>query len=192
MVNAVESLGRTVRVAEEPAALKGADAVILPGVGAFGDGMEGLRKRDFVDALGEIVLAKRKPFLGICLGMQLLATEGLENGHHAGLDWVSGTVRRLVPDDPRLRVPHIGWNDVRIQRKSLLLEGIEEAPVFYFVHSFFLDPAASSAEAVTSTCWHGLDLAATVEQGNIFGVQFHPEKSQRAGLQLLKNFLALS
>lgn len=192
VVNAFESSGRRVRVADEPSALKEAAVLILPGVGAFGDGMEGLRKRDLVDALTDEVVGKGKPFLGICLGMQFLASEGLEHGRHAGLGWIGGTVRRIAPTDKKFKVPHIGWNDVRIVRQSGLFEGLEEAPVFYFVHSYYLAPEDGVTDAITSTCWHGVTMAATVERGNIFGVQFHPEKSQKAGLTLLENFLRLA
>lgn len=192
VVNAIEALGTAVRVTNDPSTLKDASALILPGVGAFGDGMEQLRKRDLVDPLADEVVGKGKPFLGICLGMQFLAEEGLENGRHVGLGWIGGAVRRIDPPDKKFKVPHIGWNDVRIERKSLLFEGLGEAPVFYFVHSYFFDPSEDTAGAITSTCWHGVTMAATVERDNIFGVQFHPEKSQRAGLTLLQNFLRLS
>jgi glutamine amidotransferase len=189
VVNALESLKRRVRVTDEPSALREAAAIILPGVGAFGDGMDGLRKRDLVEALGEEVRGRRTPYLGICLGMQFLAREGWENGTHAGLDWLPGVVRRIEPADPAVKVPHIGWNDLTIERPGILFEGLDEAPVFYFVHGYYFEPDPAARDAVTATAWHGVAMAASVERDNVFGVQFHPEKSQRAGLRVLENFL---
>ncbi len=190
VANAIEALGRQAQVVEDARGLRGASAIILPGVGAFGDGMEGLRKRDLVDVLTEEVVGKGKPFLGICLGMQVLATEGLENGRHLGLGWIPGTVRRIEPAEKRFKVPHMGWNDVQSERPSRLLEGLPEAPVFYFVHSYYFDPAPDSVDTVTATAWHGAKVPAVIERGHVFGVQFHPEKSQRAGLKVLENFLS--
>jgi glutamine amidotransferase len=188
VVTALESLGRTAVVADGPAALADARAIILPGVGAFGDGMDGLRKRDLVEPLTEAVLGRRVPYLGICLGLQFLAREGFENGRHEGLGWIPGVVRRIASDDPRVKVPHIGWNDVNIRRRGVLLNGVEE-PVFYFVHGYYFEPDPDAVDVVTSTCVHGVTLTATLERDNIFAAQFHPEKSQRAGIRLLENFL---
>jgi glutamine amidotransferase len=123
--------------------------------------------------------------------MQVLADEGLENGRHAGLGWISGTVRRIASTAKQYKVPHMGWNDVQIERSSRLLAGLPEAPVFYFVHSYYFDPAPDSQETVIATASHGMKIPAAVERGNIFGVQFHPEKSQRVGLTVLENFLKL-
>jgi glutamine amidotransferase len=188
VVNALEALGRTAVVADGPAALARARAIILPGVGAFGDGMEGLRKRDLVDPLTEAVLGRRVPYLGICLGLQFLAREGFEHGSHEGLGWIPGVVRRIESADPRIKVPHIGWNDVDVRRRGILLDGVDE-PVFYFVHGYYFSPDPETADVVTSTCVHGVTVTATLERDNIFAAQFHPEKSQRAGLRLLENFL---
>jgi glutamine amidotransferase len=189
VVNAVEALGRAAKLVDKPGDLREATAFILPGVGAFGDGMDGLRKRDLVEALGEEVVVRRKPYLGICLGLQFLADESEENGRHAGLGWLGGMVRRIVPAEASYKVPHIGWNDLAVRHRGVLLEGVDEPPVFYFVHGYYLDPESGVADAVTSTCWHGAHLTATVERDNIFGVQFHPEKSQQAGLKVIENFL---
>lgn len=188
VVNALESLGRGVSIADSPEPLRQATAIVLPGVGAFSDGMEGLRKRDLVEPLTEAVMGRRVPYLGICLGLQFLAREGLENGRHEGLGWLPGVVRRIEPPDARFKVPHIGWNDVQIRRRGVLLEGVEDPAVFYFLHGYHLDPGDAD-DAVTSTCFHGVTMAATLEHDNIFAAQFHPEKSQHAGLQLLENFL---
>lgn len=189
VVNAVEALGRSVRIATKAEELHNSAALILPGVGAFGDGIDVLRKRELAAALTHEVIEGQTPYLGICLGMQFLATESLENGVHRGFGWLPGTVRRIVPEDPRYKVPHIGWNTVDIERDSVLFEDLVEAPTFYFVHGYYLDPDADGRKTVTSTCWHGVRMAASVEQGHVFAVQFHPEKSQRAGLKVLENFL---
>ena len=189
VVNALESLGRTVRVVDEPQGLGDAVAVVLPGVGAFADGMAGLRKRELVEPLTEAVKGRRTPFLGICLGMQLLADEGHEGGRYDGLGWIPGVVRRIEPGDPRCKVPHVGWNDLAIKRPSPLFETLEPSPIVYFLHGYALEVAPGAGHAITSTVTHGVEIVATVEDGNVFGVQFHPEKSQRAGLQILENFL---
>ncbi len=134
------------------------------------------------------MLEKGKPYLGLCLGMQLLAERGYEHGEHRGLGWIGGEVRRIEPNDPKLRIPHIGWNSVAPTRKdSILFKGMKGDPSFYFVHSYSFRPSDSAvASGVTD---HGCDVVATVEQGHVFGTQFHPEKSQKAGLALLRNFL---
>jgi len=188
VVNALEFLGRAVAIASTPEPLARARAIILPGVGAFADGMEGLRKRDLVEPLTDAVLGRGVPFLGICLGLQLLAREGLEHGRHDGLGWIPGVVRRIEAADARIKVPHVGWNDVEIRRRGVLLEGVDR-PVFYFLHGYYLEPDPGAADVVTSTCAHGVTFAATVEHDNVFATQFHPEKSQRAGLALIENFL---
>jgi glutamine amidotransferase len=190
VVNALESLGRSVKVVDAPDGLRDAAALVLPGVGAFGDGMAGLRKRELLEPLTEAVKGRCVPFLGICLGMQMLADEGLENGRHDGLAWIPGVVKRVEPGDPRLKVPHVGWNDLTLPRPSVLFKDMETAPVVYFLHGYALEVA--TPEVVTATCTHGVELVAAVEDGNVFGVQFHPEKSQRAGLQILENFLRVA
>ena len=187
VANAVEALGYESRVADEPRDLAGASHLILPGVGAFGDGMRSLRAGGWVDALEEQVLRQGKPFLGICLGMQFLATAGTEHGTHAGLDWIHGEVRRLTPGDPQFRVPHIGWDDVRPTRRDGLFSGLGETEVFYFVHSYVLVP--DDLSLMSGECDYGVSFAASVEMDNVWAVQFHPEKSQRAGLAVLRNYL---
>ena len=186
--NALAGLGAEPFVAERPAELAAADAVLLPGVGAFGDGMSNLRAGGWIEGLEQEVRHKRKPFLGICLGMQLLATSGTEHGTRPGLGWVAGVARRICPQDPSLRLPHIGWNDVQPRRDCRLFAG-QDAQAFYFVHGYILEPEGPAREAVTSTCVYGEEFAATLEQDNILATQFHPEKSQRAGLELLRRFL---
>ena len=187
VANAFISLSATVSVARDPNDLAAADMIVLPGVGAFGDGMNNLRSRGWVGALDEEVRQKGKPFLGICLGMQLLATRGMEHGSHEGLNWISGTVERIACDDPSIRIPHIGWNDVLFTRNEKLYAGLGESQTFYFVHSYVLLPKDQSlTNGVTS---YGVTFAASVETGNICATQFHPEKSHRAGLAVLKNFI---
>ncbi|MGQ0825725.1 MAG: imidazole glycerol phosphate synthase subunit HisH [Actinomycetota bacterium] len=182
--NAFAVLDCKVEVASSPAALAASTHVVLPGVGGFGDGMAALREGDWVEALGDAVLRQGRPFLGICLGMQLLAARGTEHGEHAGLGWIDGTVDRL-PDAADIRVPHIGWNDVEPTAPSPLFT---EPDAFYFVHSYALAPRSPAAVAVTE---HGRPFAAAVQRDHVFGVQFHPEKSHRAGLALLRRFLAV-
>ena len=184
--NALIAVGAQVAILDRGAQLTNAGAVVLPGVGAFGKGMAGLRERGFVDALEREVREKKKPMLGICLGMQLLATTGTELGTHEGLGWVPGTVRRFVLP-AELRVPHMGWNDVR--GRGPLFAGIPETASFYFVHSFHLVP--NHGEVVSAVTDYGGDFASAVEHESVFAVQFHPEKSHKHGLQLLGNFVRI-
>jgi len=186
---AFEVLGATVRVTGDPADLAGADRIVLPGVGAFGVAMENLRARGLDEALTEQVIALGAPFLGICLGMQLMATTGREHGDHRGLGWVPAVVDRLVatPSDPR--IPHVGWNEVDPVAVHPLFVGVEPQRDFYFVHSFHVrcdDPAS-----VVATTPYAGGFASVIGAGSgvAFGVQFHPEKSQRVGRTLLENFL---
>jgi len=186
--NACEALGRPAKIATDPGDLRDAERIILPGVGAFGDAMTNLAASGWVEVLENEVRRKGKFFLGLCLGMQVLAATGTEFGIHAGLGWIDGTVVRLETGDPALRIPHMGWNSVTVARKDGLLAGIGESPVFYFVHSYVLQPADPSV--VTAHCTYGVAFAAVVECGNIQATQFHPEKSHEAGLTVLKNFLS--
>ena len=188
VVNALAALGAEAQVSSSPAALDAAERLILPGVGAFGEAMRRIGERGLVEPL-ERQVARGKPILGICLGMQLLAALGWEHGAHRGLGWIAGQVRRLEPADPSLRVPHIGWNEVTPGAPGRLLAGVPAGSTFYFVHSYHFVP--EDPERVTGHCDHGGRFAAVVEWGHVVGTQFHPEKSQQAGLLLLKNFLAL-
>lgn len=187
VVNAFSVLGCRAQVSNRPEDLRTAERVVLPGVGAFGDGISNLQAAGWIEVLEEEVRHKGKPFLGLCLGMQLLATTGTEHGRHAGLNWITGTVERLKSNDPAIRVPHIGWNDVRFSRKDGLYSGLGDSAVFYFVHSYVLCPG--DATIVSGFCSYGIEFAASVEMDNIWATQYHPEKSQRAGLQVLRNFL---
>jgi glutamine amidotransferase len=192
VVNALRTLGEDAAVVTDPSALVSAHAIVLPGVGAFAEGMRRLEEGGFVDALNQEVRDKRKPFMGLCLGMQLLASEGQEHGTHRGLGWIDGVVRRLPAevDGARLRVPHVGWNELEIVHRDVLLRDAVAKPTFYFVHSFVFEP--DDASVVSGYSSHGVRFAATVERENVFGTQFHPEKSQRDGLALLTRFISFA
>lgn len=190
VVRAVDECGGRPFVTFRPEEIGGATHIILPGVGAFCDAMKNLHERSLVKVLTECTMERKVPFLGICLGMQLLADKGWEGGETAGLGWIPGEVRRLVPSSPMERIPHVGWNGVQQCLPSPLWEGIPSEKDFYFVHSFCFCPA-DEADVIGRTPYCGTFVSA-VARGNVFGTQFHPEKSQRAGFRLLKNFLALA
>jgi len=187
VANAFATLDCRIEIITAPASLKDASHIVLPGVGAFGDGMENLRSKGWIEALEEQVRGQKKPFLGICLGMQLLAATGTEHGSWRGLGWIDASVNRLTAASQGLRVPHMGWNDVQVVGQPKLLKGLGDKPCFYFVHSFAVVP--EDRGVVSGFCEYGTDFAACIESGNILGVQFHPEKSHKVGLALLKNFL---
>jgi glutamine amidotransferase len=173
----------------DPQIVKDAERVVLPGVGAFADCMKGLSAvPGMVEALREKVLKEGAPILGICVGMQLLATVGVEFGRHAGLGWIAGEVVKITPGDPNLKIPHMGWNELNILTRHPLLKGIESGAHAYFVHSYQLKPALP--EDLIATTDYGGPLTAMVGNENIAGTQFHPEKSQATGLKLLENFLS--
>jgi imidazole glycerol-phosphate synthase subunit HisH len=182
--NALKAAGAdAVTVTADPAIVRSADRIVLPGVGAFGACMGALSALDgMIEALNERVIAQAAPFLGICVGMQLMANAGEEMGIYPGLGWIEGTARHL-PDAPGLKVPHMGWNDVVPQRTHPLIMPGEA----YFLHSYAFD-AANPAELIAATD-HGGPVTAAVGRANMLGVQFHPEKSQAYGLALLARFL---
>lgn len=183
---ALEECGAEVTVTDDPRDLGKADRLVLPGVGSFAEAMAALRERDLAEALA-VEVAAGAPILGICLGMQLMAEWGEEGGDVAGLGWISGVVRRLVPDESDRRVPHIGWNEIDPVRPSPLLAGIAPGADFYFVHSYWFDCPEQYRIATTPYCG---GVTAAVQRGAVYGVQFHPEKSQRNGFGVLRNFLA--
>lgn len=184
--NAVEALGAEAGIVNRPADLSRFTHAILPGVGAFGEAMAALRNDGWIDALNQHAMVEKKPFLGICLGMQLIAEKGTEHGDHEGLGWIKGTVTRLQGSQ-EVRIPHIGWNDVELAGSPMLYDGMQSGSDFYFVHSYALQPTDESC--VTGWCHHGAKFVASIEAGNIHATQFHPEKSQKAGLHILKNFI---
>jgi glutamine amidotransferase len=187
VANAIEMLGSEPVVVDRPADMSSADAAILPGVGAFGEAMQRLNAAGWQEALHHHALTAQRPFLGICLGMQLLAERGTEFGEHRGLGWFPGVVRRLEVSSG-VRVPHIGWNDVTVKRPEGLLKPVGPSATCYFVHSFAFEPTDESLVSGT-TEYGGTSFVCAVERANIFGVQFHPEKSQKHGLAILKRFL---
>jgi glutamine amidotransferase len=189
VARAVSECGGRPVLVREPQDLSKAAAVILPGVGAFRKGMENIRARGFEHALFAAVVAEGVPLLGVCLGMQLLATRGDEGSGADGLGLIPGIVTRIRAT-AELRVPHVGWNEVQFRRQSPLLEGIDDGRDFYFAHSFeFIPDDDNDIVAVTP---YGTLRVAAVQRGSVFGVQFHPEKSQRVGFAVLRNFLSLA
>lgn len=164
-----------------------AEALVLPGVGAFLDGMAMLESLGLVEAIRHVVLSEQKPILGICLGMQLFALSGEEGGRREGLNILPMTIERLRSDKMGMRLPHIGWNNVYIDIENELFASLPKNPDFYFVHSYHAVCADKSI--VTAICKYGQEFVAAVRKGNIFATQFHPEKSQRYGLKVLANFI---
>ena len=183
--------GAEIVVTANPERVRKADRLVLPGVGAFADCMAGLvAVPGLRDALEERVIGQGVPFFGICVGMQLMASVGREKGDHPGLGWIAGVVERIVPGDPALKVPHMGWNQLTAQTDHALFEGIPLGPEglhAYFVHSYHF--RAQDPISVLATADYGGPITAAVGRDNLFGTQFHPEKSQKLGLALIGNFL---
>ncbi len=180
-----------IEVSNNPKDLNLATHIVLPGVGAFGDCYKGVTEiPGMLDCIKENILVKQKPFLGICVGMQLLADVGYENGTHSGFGFIPGEVKKFK-EAKGLKIPHMGWNDIEIKKDEPLFKEIEknkEKQSFYFVHSYYFD---TPSDNISATCDYGIKFAASIRKGNIFGVQFHPEKSQESGLKLLANFISL-
>ncbi len=186
VVRALQRLGAEVRLSEDPADLEWADRLILPGVGAFGDGMAGLQARGWVGPLRAAVAAG-KPLLGICLGMQLLFEESEEMGRYVGLGLLRGRVRRFPPE--ARKIPQIGWNQLERRGDHPLLQGVPDGAYAYFVHGYYCEP--EDPAVVIATTVYGIRYASAVAHGPVMGGQFHPEKSQRVGQRILENFLRL-
>ena len=177
-----------VRLVTTGAELRDADAVILPGVGHFADCRQNLSKApEMVDALTDCVIHKSRPFLGICVGMQMLADTGYEGEAVAGLGWISGTVGKLSDNDKSLKIPHMGWNSLSYQHHHPVCSGLSDNPHVYFVHSYHF--TASHADTVIASTDYGQKVTAIIAKDNIIGTQFHPEKSQSEGLAFLSGFL---
>jgi glutamine amidotransferase len=186
LLNMFEYLGIDAEASADPSVFASAERIVLPGVGAFDNAMSRLRSRGFVGPLTDAVIGRRVPILGVCLGMQLL-TRGSEEGNQPGLGWVDADVRRIrVPDGSPLKVPHIGWADVRPTRRTNLFENSTEAERFYFDHSYYV--ACDDDRDVAAVIGYGTELCCALSVDNMSGVQFHPEKSHRFGMRLLKAF----
>jgi glutamine amidotransferase len=182
-----EECGARVEVSRDPAAVRTASRIVIPGVGAFAQAMQRLRSAGWVDSIREAA-AEGVPVLGICLGMQLLAEEGDEGGVAQGFGLIKARIERLVARVPSERIPHVGWNEVHPRSGIRLFDGIAPGADFFFVHSYHMVPRESSA-VIATTPYCG-DIVSAVQQGVVTGVQFHPEKSSRSGLRLIRNFLA--
>jgi imidazole glycerol-phosphate synthase subunit HisH len=193
LARAVQECGGSPIVTERRDSVRDATQIILPGVGVFRQAMHNLRERGLDEALHEQVVGEGIPLLGICLGMQLLASVGCEGGDAPGLGLIDGEVKRLVPDGPSARIPHMGWNEVHFDPDhpgaAALFAGLRPGQDFYFVHSYHFVPARQRA-TIGRTPYCG-GFTAAVGSGRLFGVQFHPEKSQKAGFRVLQNFLAM-
>ncbi len=183
-----EGLNHEVLVTSDPDVAAKADRIVLPGVGAFRDCHNGLDAVSGMrEAIEEAVLKRAVPFFGICVGMQLMATRSLEYGETEGLNWIEGSVTALELDDPSLKIPHMGWNELEVQGDHALLNGLTHGDHVYFVHSYHV--MTSKPEHVLATVNYGGRVTAIIGRDNMIGTQFHPEKSQTAGLQLISNFL---
>ena len=183
--NSFKHSGATVEVTGDPEVIRNAGAVVLPGVGAYRDAYNNLKKMELIEPIYENI--RKKPFLGICLGMQLLFEYSLEDGKNRGLGIFKGFVDRIPSG---VKIPHMGWNQLEIKKESKLLKDIKPGENFYFVHSYHIVPEDRSL--ISSTTDYGTDLVAGIEEDNIFGFQFHPEKSSTSGQQLIKNFISLA
>lgn len=184
------NLSGSVFLTKDPEKIINSDKVILPGVGAFKACIEKLKSIDGLEAsIKEFALKKQKPILGICIGLQLMASKSYEGGEHQGLSLIDGDVVPISLDKKNLKIPHMGWNNITQKKKHSLLEGLNDKD-FYFVHSYRFKPKYN--ESVLASTWYGEDFPSVLSLGNIIGTQFHPEKSQEAGISLLKNFLRWS
>ena len=185
---AFEKVGCSALISNKHEVIKNADKIVLPGVGSFRDGMKHLKELNLISLLNEEVIGKKKPFLGICLGMQLVASKSYENGETAGLNWIDSEVVKFNFDllEKKLKVPHVGWNNARYKKESSLFEDIPDSSDFYFVHSYFFK---TEEDVVTSVTDYGFDFVSSIVKNNIYAFQFHPEKSQEVGLKIIENFV---
>ena len=189
VLNALECFTPNLRVAARGAELAGADRIVLPGVGHFAKGMQGLRARGHEEALNALVRDGGVPLLGICLGFQFLF-EASDEGDERGLGWIEGRIGRL-PEAPGIKIPHVGWSDVTCPRSSQLFAELNPPIEFYFVHSYSAPNSGEAADRASALCTYGTTFVAAIEKRNIHATQFHPEKSQLAGMKLIETFLAL-
>ena len=184
---ALQYIGEETQMTADPTIVRQAEKLLLPGVGNFGEAMQRLREKDLEPALAEAA-AKGTPLLGICLGMQMLFEESEESPGIPGLGLLKGRICR-IPDGPDRKVPHMGWNSLHYPHEGRLFQGVAEGSYVYFIHSYYLQ--AEDPSIVKATTEYGVTIQASVEQGKIFGMQYHPEKSAEAGLQMLRNFAAI-
>ncbi|CAB5086886.1 Imidazole glycerol phosphate synthase amidotransferase subunit HisH [Olavius algarvensis associated proteobacterium Delta 3] len=186
--NALDFVGRDARITSDQTQIDRASHIILPGVGSFGDAMRNLRERHLDDILTVQVAEKGKPILGICLGLQIMARVSEEHGRHEGLGWFDAEVRRFQFDEAGLKIPHVGWNDIHLQIEHPIFANLKEAErSFYFVHSYHV--VCRGNLYVAATCRYGFDFACAIARDNIVATQFHPEKSQDNGIQVIENFV---
>lgn len=184
----LEAVGGNCQITRDPAVVAAADKLVVPGVGAFRDCMGALEKFGLTQPIKDFV-ASGRPYLGICLGMQILMEESEEGGRHEGLGLFGGKVQRFAPEW-KLKVPHMGWNNLQAKGESKLLAGLPENSFVYFVHSYYVAPKKKALTSATTT--YGVEFTSVIEKDNVYAVQFHPEKSQQVGLKLLKNFVELA
>ncbi len=187
VAGSLNKLGIESLLSNNPEDIKRAEKLILPGVGAFPDGMKNLKKLGLIEPLHQAVIKEKKPILGICLGAQLMAKESFEFGQHQGLGWINASVVKIDVGNNGLRLPHVGWNDLFQIKADPLWDGISAKSLFYYVHSFHVQ--CHNRDIVIGECEYGIRFTACLHQENIYATQFHPEKSQLDGLTLLKNFL---
>lgn len=187
---AFEKVGCDAIITNDIEIIKKASKIVLPGVGAFADGMKHLEELGLIDVLNAEVITNKKPFLGICLGMQLISKKSYENGETNGLNWIDAAVVKFNFEDKekKLKVPHVGWNNTNYKNENLLFDNILNDSDFYFVHSYHFK---TNEDVVTSTTDYGFDFVSSINKDNIYAFQFHPEKSQALGLKILENFINL-
>jgi imidazole glycerol-phosphate synthase subunit HisH len=186
--HAFDMVGAQTKICTHPEEIDEVQRIVLPGVGAFGKCITNLKERGFEEALEQAVLHKGCPLLGICLGLQVLARQSEEGGIHPGLGWIDADVIRLAPSSPDLRVPQVGWNNITYNPENPLFARLPASPDFYFVHSYFMQ--CDDQHTVQATCDYDTPITAAICNNNIFATQFHPEKSQDFGLQMIENFLS--
>jgi glutamine amidotransferase len=186
--NTMNYIGEDAEVTCEPSKIEDATHIILPGVGSFGKAMSNLESRGLIEVLNRQVLEKGKPFLGICLGMQLLAKNSSEHGYNPGLGWLDAVIKKFTFKNNQLKLPHMGWNDIAVKRSHPFFSNLKEGEfTFYFVHSYHI--VCNNPEYIAASCCYGYEFTAAVIESNIIATQFHPEKSQDNGIQLLENFV---
>jgi len=187
---AFEKVGCNAMITNNIDTIKNADKIVLPGVGAFRDGMKHLKELGLIDILNQEVIENKKPFLGICLGMQLIAKKSYEHGETDGLGWIDAEVIKFdfSSQSKKLKIPHVGWNNICYKNENRLFRDIANSSDFYFVHSYHFQ---SNEDVVTSTTDYGFDFVSSVNKDNIYAIQFHPEKSQVYGLKIIENFINL-